>query len=103
MAVPIVYTHPVNLPAGHYTVETAVLDREAGRASTSVAQFDNVETKGFGMGNIMMIRRIDPADKPDPADPLVFAGKRLVPLLDGTLHADSPTCCTSRFTRIGRA
>ena len=90
MAVPIVYTHPVNLAAGHYTVETAVLDREAGRASTSVAQFDNVESKGFGMGNIMMIRRIDPADKPDPADPLVFAGKRLIPLLGGTLHADSP-------------
>jgi hypothetical protein len=90
MAVPIVYTHAVNLPAGHYTVETAVLDREAGRASTSVTQFDNVETKGFGVGNIMMIRRIDPADKPDPADPLVFAGKRLVPLLDGTLHADEP-------------
>jgi hypothetical protein len=38
----------------------------------------------------MMIRRIDPVDKPDPADPLVFAGKRLVPLLDGTLHADKP-------------
>jgi VWFA-related protein len=90
MAVPIEYTHPVNLPAGHYTVEAAMLDREAGRASTSVTQFDNAETKGFGMGNIMMIQRIDPADKPDPDDPLRFAGKHLVPLLADTLHADTP-------------
>ena len=90
MAVPIEYTHPVNLPAGHYTVETAVLDREAGRASTSEAQFDNVETKGFGMSGILVIQRLDPVDKPDPADPLVFGGKHMVPLLDNTLHADTP-------------
>jgi hypothetical protein len=90
MAVPIEYTHPVNLPAGHYTVEAAVVDREAGRASTSMARFDNVETKGFGLSSIMVIQRIDPVVKPDPADPLVFAGKHLVPLLSDTLHAGTP-------------
>jgi VWFA-related protein len=90
LALPIEYTHPVSLPAGHYTVETAVLDREAGRASTSVAQFDSPETKGAGLSSIMVIQRLEPADNPDPADPLVFMGKRLVPLLDNTLHAGSP-------------
>ena len=90
MAVPIEYTHPVNLPAGHYTVEAAVLDREAGRASTSTTQFDNLEARGFGLGNMVLIQRLEPADKPDPADPLVFAGKHLVPLLADTLRADMP-------------
>jgi len=91
LSTPIEYTHPLILPAGHYTAETAVLDRESGRASTSVAQFDNPETKGVGLSNILVIQRLDPADKPDPADPLVFKGigKRLVPLLENTLHADS--------------
>jgi len=90
MAVPIEYTHAVNLPAGRYTVEAAVMDREAGRASTSVTQFDNAETKGFGLSRILVIQRLEAADKPDPADPLAFAGRHLVPLLGDTLHADTP-------------
>jgi VWFA-related protein len=90
LATPILYTHPVSLPAGHYTVETAVLDREAGRISTSEAQFDNPDMKGVGMSSILVIQRVEAADKPSPTDPLVFAGKRLVPLLDNTLHAGSP-------------
>src|ERR1019366_3240876 len=33
-ASPIEYRHAFNLPAGHYTVESVLLDREANRAST---------------------------------------------------------------------
>jgi len=32
----ITYTHPVSLPPGHYTVETAVVDREGGRSAVNV-------------------------------------------------------------------
>jgi len=90
LSMPIEYTHPVALPAGHYTVETAVLDRESGRASTGAAQFDSPETKGVGLSSILVIQRMETADKPDPGDPLVFAGRHLVPLLDKTLQADKP-------------
>jgi VWFA-related protein len=90
LSMPIEYTHPVNLPAGHYTVETAVIDREVGRASTSTSQFDSPDMKGIGVSSILVIQRMEAADKPDPNDPLVFMGKRLVPLLDSTLHAGSP-------------
>jgi VWFA-related protein len=90
LTTPIEYTHPVTLPPGHYTVEAAVVDREAGKPSTSVAQFDSPEMKGVGLSSIMVIQRLEAADKPDPADPLVFMGKRLVPLLDNTLHAGKP-------------
>jgi len=92
LATPIVYTHPVELPAGHYTMETAVLDRESGKVSTSVTPFDNPEAKGVALSNVMVIQRLDSVDKADPADPLVVVGmkKRLVPLLDNTLHAGNP-------------
>jgi len=92
LATPIVYTHPLSLPAGHYTVEAAVLDREVGRASAMHAQFDNPEAKGVGLSSIIVIQRLEPADKPDAADPLVLIGmhKRMVPLLENTLHAGTP-------------
>ncbi len=90
LATPIVYTHPLSLPAGHYTVETAILDREAGRASTNVTQFDNPETKGVGMSSLMAIQSVENTDKPDAADPMQFQGKVLVPLLNKTAHAGTP-------------
>jgi len=90
LAMPIVYSHPLSLPAGHYTVETAVLDREAGRASTSVTQFDNPEMKGVVMGSLMAIQSVDNTDKPDAADPMQFQGKVLVPMLSKTAHAGTP-------------
>jgi hypothetical protein len=89
-AVPIEYVHPLNLPAGHYTIEAAAIDREAGRASTSVAQFDATETKGFGLSGLMVIQRVEPVAQADAADPLTFAGKHLVPLLGNRLRADKP-------------
>ena len=90
LATPIVYSHPLNLPAGHYTVETAVVDREARRASVSVTEFDNPEIRGFGMSSLMAIQSVENADKPDAADPMQFQGKVLVPMLGKTAHADKP-------------
>jgi VWFA-related protein len=87
----VMYTHPLNLPPGHYTVETAVIDREGGRTSTNLAQFDSPEPRrGVGLSSVMLIQRLEPATGPaDAADPLVVQGKRLVPLLASTLAADA--------------
>ena len=90
LAAPVVYTHPLSLPAGHYTVETAVLDREAGRASTNVTQFDNPEMRGLGMSSLMAIQSVENADKLDAADPMQFQGKVLVPMLSKTAHEGTP-------------
>jgi VWFA-related protein len=85
------YTHPLNLPPGHYTVETAVIDREAGRTSTNLMRFDNLAPhSGVGLSSVMLIQRLDPATAPaDASDPLVVQGKRLVPLLASPLAADA--------------
>lgn len=90
LATPQMYTHPLMLPAGRYTVETAVLDREAGRSSTSVTEFVNPESQNkVAISSVLLIQRIESVQTPDPADPLIFQGKRLVPVVGGTLPADA--------------
>jgi VWFA-related protein len=87
----VMYTHPVNLPPGHYTMETAVIDREGGRTSTNLVQFDSPEPhSGVGLSSVMLIQRLEPATGPaDASDPMVVQGKRLVPLMASTLAADA--------------
>jgi VWFA-related protein len=87
----VTYTHPVNLPPGHYTLETAVIDREGGRTSTNLMQFDSLESRGgIALSSVMLIQRLDPAAGPaEDSDPLVVQGKRLVPFLASTLAADA--------------
>jgi VWFA-related protein len=87
----VMYTHPVNLPPGHYTVEAAVIDREGGRTSTNLMQFDSPAShKGVGLSSVMLIQRLETVAGPvDASDPLVVQGKRLVPFLASTLAADA--------------
>src|ERR1035437_2630027 len=85
------YTHPVNLPPGHYTVETAVIDREGGRTRTNTMQFDSPELRGgIALSSFLLIQRLDPAAGPaGGSEPLVMQGKRLVPFLASSLAADA--------------
>jgi VWFA-related protein len=90
----ITFMHPLALPAGHYTVEIAALDREANRASTTNIAFDSPERKGVGLSSILLVGHMEPVTgKVAPADPLEFQpdpaqGKRVVPELDTNLAAN---------------
>ncbi len=86
----VTYTHPVSLPAGAYTVETALLDREAARASSSVMKLNVAPTpKGIGISNLVLVQRVEPVTgQPDASDPLIYQGKRAVPLMATTLTQD---------------
>ena len=89
-ATPIDYRHAFNLPAGHYTVESVLLDREAKRASTSSVEFDSPPAKGVGLSSVMLIARADPLTaEPDADDPLQFQGRELVPMLNASLKASA--------------
>jgi hypothetical protein len=91
-ATPIDYRHAFNLPAGHYTVESVLLDREAPaqRAGTSTVEFDSPAAKGVGLSTLMLVARADPLTaEPEADDPLVFQDKELVPLLSGSLKASA--------------
>jgi len=89
-SMPLVFTHSMDLPPGHYTAETALLDREGGRASTDTAAFDMASgVSGLGMSSALLIRRIEPVDASRAgSDPLIFHGKRLVPFVETSLSPD---------------
>jgi VWFA-related protein len=86
----VTYSHPVNLPPGKYSMETAVLDRQGGRASTKVTPFEvPVPRAGIGLSSVTLVQRVEPvAGQADASDPLVFQGKRAVPLLATKLTAE---------------
>src|ERR1700690_138411 len=84
----IPYTHMLSLPAGRFTVETAVLDREGSRASTSKVVIENPPSKGIGMSSVLLIRQVDAATgKADGADPFRVGSKHVTPDLAATLQA----------------
>jgi hypothetical protein len=83
----ITYTHPVSLPPGHYTVETAVVDREGGRSAVNVFPLESPQPpKGLGMSSVVLVQQVEPLNGPaDASDPLVFQGKRMVPMTGSAL------------------
>ncbi|HUB78093.1 MAG TPA: VWA domain-containing protein [Bryobacteraceae bacterium] len=86
------YRHAFRLPAGHYTVESVLLDREAParRASTSRLEFDSPEAGGVGMSSLMLVARFDPLTaEPEFDDPLVLKDHEIVPMLTGPLTASA--------------
>ncbi|MGA2574465.1 MAG: VWA domain-containing protein [Bryobacteraceae bacterium] len=82
------YEHAVNLPPGHYTVETAVVDQEGNRASTGAVEIDNREQRGVGLSDLALVRRLENlGPPPDPADPFEYTGKRVLPFVTSDLFA----------------
>lgn len=90
-ATPLVYTHPVSLAPGQYTVETVVLDREGKQASANSVPFDvPAPRNGADLSSVMLLQRVEPiSGTPDTSDPLVFRGQRLVPFIALALKADA--------------
>jgi len=80
------YASAVSLPPGHYTVETAVVDHEGHRASTSTFQIDNTEQAGVGISDLALVRRLQKlGPPPDPADPFEYTGTRVLPFVTTNL------------------
>jgi len=86
-ATSITFTHPLSLPPGHYTVETAALDRESNRVTTSTVAFKSPEQNGVGLSSIMLVKHMEPVKgKVEQTDPLEFQpdpaqGQRVIPEL----------------------
>jgi VWFA-related protein len=90
----IPFTHTIDLPAGHYTVDTAIVDMESKRASTGTLQFDTPEKKGVGLSSVMFVQRMENVTtKPDATDPFVFmaakGARRVIPELGDNLKASA--------------
>jgi VWFA-related protein len=87
-ATPLIFTHPVDLPPGHYTVDTAVVDREGSQASAEAGQIDvPAPSKGVGISSLVVVEHVEPANaQTDAADPLTFKGKHVVPMVEASVN-----------------
>jgi VWFA-related protein len=84
------YEHGVNLPPGHYTIETVVVDQEGNRASAQSLQIDNREQPGLGLSDIALVHRVQDLQRPpDASDPFEIPGKRALPIVSTALPAGS--------------
>lgn len=83
----LTYTHPLDLPPGHYTVETALVDREGGQATTNLTPIEiPAAGKGVGISSLVAVQELESvAAKASNADPLTFKGKHVVPLVQAVV------------------
>ena len=87
----LTYTHPLDLPPGHYTVDTAIVDRSGAQATTATSSFEiPAPPKGIGISSLVMVQSLDPAGAaPDLADPFTFKDKHIVPMVDAKVAGAS--------------
>src|SRR3954470_11521199 len=78
-----VYKEQFTVPAGRYTVETAVLDAETAKIGARRAVFVAASKPvGVGLSSISIVRRFEPnAANLDPADPFQINNGRVTPTL----------------------
>ena len=82
------YSQPVTLPPGRYTLEAAIVDREANQASVETVQFENPEPGGVALSDLLLVKTLDDVNgPPDASDPLEYGGKRASPELAGVVSA----------------
>lgn len=81
----ITHAQSLSLPPGHYTVETALLDRTGGRASTKVLEIEvPPASAGLAVSTPMLVQRVEEASSAN-GDPLSYQGRRVVPLVTPAL------------------
>lgn len=73
---------PIEVPAGDYTLETAVMDEESGKIGLERSKFTVApKNKGVALSSLTMVRSFAPAKDPDPNEPFQFQGQVITPTL----------------------
>jgi hypothetical protein len=87
----LVLSHPLHLPPGRYTVETAVVDLESKHVGTAESVLESPPLRnGIGISSLVLVGGVEPAgNNADAADPLVFSGKHVVPRLAPAVEASA--------------
>lgn len=82
-----VYKEQFAVPAGRYTVETAVLDAETAKIGARRAVFTAANKPvGVGLSSVSIVRRFEPnAANLDPAEPFSINGGRVTPTLSPSI------------------
>lgn len=85
------FVQPFALPYGRYTLETAVVDRESGRAGVKRSVLVLEPRSGVALSAISLVRRIEKPNRPDPFDPFESGAGKVTPTLEDTGVAGAET------------
>ena len=90
----------VTLPAGAYTLESAVMDRESGKTGTNRSEFTvAASSRSVAISSLTPMRSYTPnAKQLDPNDPFQFQGGIVTPTLDTTVKKDANAVLRLFFT-----
>jgi VWFA-related protein len=81
-----VYKDMLTLPAGKYTLDTAVMDRGNNKIGTDRVAYELAAPKNVGISSITLIRSYAAGAKDlEPTDPFQYQGGRVTPTLTPTL------------------
>ncbi len=84
------FAAPFFLAPGHYTIDTAAVDRQSMRASVSRSTLDVEQDSGFAMSDVSAARRVDEIQGPvNPFDPLESRGATITPELGNVVTPDT--------------
>jgi VWFA-related protein len=87
----ILYAEPIELPGGHYLIDTAATDQQAEKTAVKRLSVFVDSGKDFGVSSLELVRSVQPvagaADRQDPFD--IDAG-RVVPTLAESMPAGKP-------------
>jgi hypothetical protein len=85
----LVFSHPLHLPPGRYTIESAVVDLEGKHVGTAETSLESPPRRdGIGMSSLVLVEGVEAAgSNADVADPLTFSGRRVVPHLAPAVEA----------------
>lgn len=87
----IIYAEPLELPGGHYWIDSAVTDEIAEKSTVKrMATFVD-SGKEFGVSSLQLVKNIEPLSGPrDTQDPFESGGVRIMPSLSASMPSDKP-------------
>jgi VWFA-related protein len=87
----ILYAEPIELPGGHYIIETAVTDEQADKTTVKrISVFVDAGNE-FGVSSLELVRRVQPLPEPrDRLDPFETDSGRIVPTLAESMPSGKP-------------
>jgi VWFA-related protein len=90
----------VSLPAGKYTLESVVMDRNGGKSGVQRSDLEVPNAAaGVGISSLAVLRSYAPSAKPaDPNDPFQFQGGTITPTLDPAIKREANAMLRLFFT-----
>ena len=88
------------IPAGKYSLETAVMDRESGKIGAQRSELVVAPKKGVAISSITPVKLFNPNAKPEPNEPFQYQNGTISPTLLSTLTVANPDATLPLFFTV---